>query len=188
LGGFVAGIVILLISTITWKRNLKTGSFGALAMLAFLIAGSVLTPSVALGAGFRTYDCGGNVIASYESVGASLGDQIPPGSSVYWQGGLSAVPLLYMPGVQVYPPQIFGGYTFRLDGDQQDLLRYGFWNQALAERWLAEADFVLVQERFYEGWLKARLSDPTQFQQIAVTQPTLSCRDDASIRVFKPVR
>ena len=194
LGGLAAGLLILGASAFVWKRGERSGhppasrSFGALALVGFLIAGLALTPTVALGAGFRTYDCGGDVIASYEAVGTSLTEQVPPGSTVYWQGGLSAVPLLYLPGVQVYPPQIFDGYTFRLDGDPQELLNYGFWNQPLAERWLDEADFTLVQERFYEGWLKEELSDPNRFQQVAVTQPTLSCREDASLRIFKRLR
>jgi hypothetical protein len=193
LGGAILGLCILGISTLFWKRGKLSGdspngrSIGALSLVGFLVAGLVLTPTVALGAGFRTYDCGGDVIAAYESVGSSLSTQIPAGSKVYWQGGLSAVPLLYVKSVQIYPPQVFDGYTFRLDGDPQELLRYGFWSQPLAERWLAEADFVLVQERFYEGWLKSQLSDLSQFQQVAATSPTLPCRDDASIRIFKPV-
>jgi hypothetical protein len=193
-GGLIVVLFILGISVFAWKRgkagsNLRqTRSLGVLALVGFLLTGVLLTPTAALGSGFRTYDCGGDVIAAYESAGAALRREIPAGSSVYWQGGLSAVPLLYLPEVEIYPPQMFNGYTFRLNGDPQELLKYGFWSQPLAERWLSETDFVLVQERFFEGWLEDRLTDSSQFRQVATTPPTLPCRDDASIRIFTAVR
>jgi hypothetical protein len=193
LAGFLTGLLVLGAAFISrrqgWGSDSRSSarSLGALALAAILIAGAALTPTAALGAGFRTYDCGRDVIASYEAVGAELKEQIPAGSTVYWQGGLSAVPLLYLPDVHIYPPQIFDGYTFRLDGDPQELLKYGFWSQPLAESWLRQADFVLVQERFYQGWLRDQLSDATRFQQILVTPATLSCREDTSLRVFMPL-
>jgi hypothetical protein len=156
--------------------------------MVFLAAGWLLSPSVALGAGYQTYDCGGDVIASYEAVGADLAARIPAGAKVYWEGGLSPAPLLYIPTVELYPPQLNAGYTFRIGGDPEALLRYGFWNQELAEQWLAEADFILVQERFYEGWLKQALLEPGKFEALGQTSPTVSCREDARIRIFRSQR
>ena len=39
-------------------------------------------------------------------------ETIPPGSRIYWFGQLSVVPLLYLPGVRIYPAQINGDYSF----------------------------------------------------------------------------
>jgi hypothetical protein len=136
-----AGIRSLLL-----RRTGKVFAFGSIALVVFIVAGWLLRPARVLGSGYQNYDCGGDVIASYEAVGKSLSEVIPPGAKIYWRGGLSAVPLLYLPGVEIYPPQINDGYSFRESGDSQDLRRYGFWNQELAEEWMADADYVLVRE------------------------------------------
>jgi hypothetical protein len=159
--------------------------FGPLALVLFLLAGWFLSPSPALGAGYRNYDCGGDMIHSFETVGKELADSIPAGSKVYWQGGLSPAPLLYLRGIEIYPPQLNAGYSFRIGGEPDELLRYGFWNQEIAEGWLGDSDFVLVQERFYEGWLKDVLEEPGRYAKVKLTPSTLPCRDDARIYVFR---
>jgi len=94
------------------ERPRATPSYSYWALVIFLLAGTLLTPSVVLGGGYNTYDCGGDVIASYEAAGAHLAQNIPPGSSVYWKGSLSTVPLLYVPGIRIFPAQINDGYSF----------------------------------------------------------------------------
>ncbi|HJW89452.1 MAG TPA: glycosyltransferase family 39 protein [Anaerolineales bacterium] len=192
LAGFASGVLVLG-GTAGIRRTflLQAGSraaFGPLALIVFLLAGWLLSPSAALGAGYQTYDCGGDVIASYEAAGRYLAERVPPSSKVYWQGGLSAVPLLYLTDIEVYPPQLHAGYTFRLEGESQALLRYGFWNRELGEDWLAEADFILVQERFFEGWLHEALLEPGRFETLGLSPPTVTCRDDARIYIFRPTR
>lgn len=190
LAGCMAGLMVLGIAYLISRlsRRDHAGSrpaFGALVLLVFLLTGWLLSPGPALGAGYRNYDCGGDVITSYEEAGAALAATIQPGARVYWQGGLSPAPLLYLQDIEIYPPQLNAGYSFRIGGDRDELLKYGFWNQELAEQWLTEADFVLVQERFYEGWLKEALEEPGQFEMVSTTPPTVTCRDDARIFIFR---
>jgi hypothetical protein len=75
--------------------------------------------SLAHGNTFRNYDCGGDVVGSYEAVGAHLQRLIPAGASVYWAGGLSPVPLLYLPRAEIFPAQLNGDYSFRMAGSGQ---------------------------------------------------------------------
>jgi hypothetical protein len=68
------------------------------------------------------------------------------------------------------------------------LQRYGFWNQDLAVGWLEEADIILVQERYYEGWLKEALLENGRFEALGQSPPTVPCRDDARIFIYRPTR
>lgn len=162
-----------------------TPSFGYWAMVTFLLAGTVLAPTVVLGGGYRTYDCSGDVIASYETAGKRLAEIIPPGSRVYWRGQLSAVPLLYVPGIQIYPAQINGDYSFLNAGDDLDkITRFGRWNQALASQWAAEADYVLIEQRRFRDWLRDMMLSG-EYEELSPIPPTVNCRDNSQIRVFK---
>jgi hypothetical protein len=186
--GFAAGLAILLVAwailrLLRLRREGTLLSFGWLTMSALLIAGLVLTPTIMLGAGYRNYDCNGDVIERYEQVGAWLADSVPPRSLVYWSGGNSAVPLLYLKEASIFPPQINSNYTFRLSGDPQALARYGFWNEALARKWAGQADVILVEERLFGGW-PGELTESGAFDELQPTLPTAPCRGGSSIHIY----
>jgi hypothetical protein len=146
------------------------------------LIGTLLAPLPFLAGDYTTYDCDANVLPGYAAAGAELTKVIPADSSVYW-AGYSPVTLLALPGVKIYPAQLHGVYSFRISDADDALLRYGWWNQALAEKWLHEADFVLVEQRNLDpkSWLDEQLAG---FEQIAVTQPQ-SCRTDSALLVFR---
>ena len=137
--------------------------------------------------GPSTYDCTGDVIQSYETAGKALAAQLLPGARVYWAGGHSVVPLLYIPDIQIYPAQINGDYSFVLGGDVDKVLRLGKWNQEIAQRWASEADYILIQEHFYLGWLKVYVKSEN-FRELEPTPLTVACRTDSFIRVFQQIR
>ncbi|MCZ7552379.1 MAG: hypothetical protein M5U05_07300 [Anaerolineales bacterium] len=87
---------------------------------------------------------------------------------------LSAAPLLYVPDIRIYPPQINDGYSFYLDGDPELLLREGRWNRALDQQWLQEADVVLIEDRIYSQKYRDALGATTI--QLPLTPPTVTCR------------
>jgi hypothetical protein len=97
------------------------------------------------------------------------------------------VPLLYVPGIRIYPSQVNGDYSYRLDGDPAELERYGYWNPALADRWLDETDFALIEERYYRRWFKDWV-DQERFVELEPTAPKAACKENSGIRVFKRVR
>jgi len=157
-------------------------SSGYIALTITLILGMLLSPTILLGGGYSTYDCYGDVIASNRILGEHLRANIPPGSLVYWRGGLSAAPLLYVPDIRIYPPQINDGYSFYLDGDSDRLLREGRWNRELDQKWLQEADVVLIEDRVYSPKFRDALQATTL--QLPLTPPTVTCREDSRIRMF----
>lgn len=163
----------------------RSPSFGYLTLVILLVGGSLLAPTLPLGGGKNAFDCpGGDTIRSYQAAGEHLAGTIPAGSRVYWMGSLSAVPLLYLPGVKIYPPQLNGDYSYYISGEADTLLRLGFWNRELNQRWLDEADYILVQDRFYEKWIERAERFPP-LEELTPSPPTAPCLNRAQIHILK---
>jgi hypothetical protein len=192
LAGLLTGLLLLLGAGLAVRgfrskgSNAKT-SFASLALVSFLGLGFLLSPTIVLGGGYNTYDCSGDVIAGYEAAGEHLAGLIPAGSRVYWRGGNSAVPLLYLEGVEIYPAQINGDYSLRKGGDPDALARYGFWSEELARQWASEADFILIEERLFGGWL-GELVEAGGHNELRETPNTVLCRGNSSIHIYKKRR
>ncbi|OGO64766.1 MAG: hypothetical protein A2Z45_00895 [Chloroflexi bacterium RBG_19FT_COMBO_55_16] len=190
--GIATGLVILLLVwlIVRWltRRQISIhASFSAICLVLFLTLGFLSSPTSLLGGGYHIYDCGGDVIDSYEAAGAHLSKVIPRGSQVYWLGGDSAVPLLYLKDASIFPPQINGIYTFRIGGDADALARYGFWNEALAREWAQQADFILIEEGLFGGWL-GELVEAGDFNELMPSPLTVPCREKSSVHVFMKVK
>ena len=192
--GSGVGLLTLGVAFIIYRRtrphSIATGriaSFGYWAIIIMLIAGTILTPTPLLGSSVFAYNCTGDVIFSYETAGKHLAENIPPGSSVFWKGGLSVVPLLYVPDIKIFPAQINGDYSFQLGDSQEPLDKDGLWNQRLANQWANEADYILVEEHYFTGWMKEFIQS-SAFQELTPTPPAVPCRDDSQIRIFKKIK
>ena len=197
--GLFAGVIVISIAfviklitnrTIIPKDESKKPhriSFGYLALLTFLLLGLLASPTTALGGGTGEYDCSGNMIQSYQDAGDHLAELIPPESQVYWKGTLSAAPLLYVPDIRIYPSQINASYSLKQEGDEDTLLRFGFWSPELAEEWIAEADYILVEQQYFKGWEKEILKSD-QYIELEATPQVAECREGSRIRIFKRVR
>ncbi len=197
LAGLLIGVGIVLLAVWLKKRLDKQtsgrASVGAFALTILLIVGTFLSPTTILGAGYTNYDCDGgddhpDVITAYEAAGAHLANLIPAHSAVYWQGTLSAAPLLYLDDPQILPGQINLDYTLRLSGSDDAHLRFGFWTESLAQDWLAQADYAIVAKRYYQGWLREALENPELFAELPRTAPLAPCDDDSFLRVFENLR
>jgi hypothetical protein len=187
--GLLGGLVILFVAWILRKIQLikfpaSSFGYGYILLLLFLLVGVFLTPTFILGGDPTVYDCGWDVITSYEEVGDELGELIPDGSLVYWQGDHSPIPLLYLPGIEIFPSQLNGKYSLRLGGNTDDLLKYGYWNSALERQWVENADYVLIDVGGPEDFAGSAVQSDA-FQFIEETSPVLPCRPDTSFQLFK---
>ena len=160
----------------------KTSEAFSAGFVLLTLTGAIFSPSLLLAGEYQGYDCPSDVIPGYEAAGAALARVIPPGSKVYWDG-YSPATLLYLPEIEILPGQLHGVYSLRVSDDDAALRRYGWWNQSLAEQWLDEADFVLVEMRNLDkkGWLDEELAG---FEQVAATQPQ-SCQENSVMLVFR---
>jgi 4-amino-4-deoxy-L-arabinose transferase-like glycosyltransferase len=180
-GGLV-GLFFLLSSFIVKRWKFPRQNYGYTLAVSVLICGLLVSPLLSGSAGRA--DCPAmDVVAANEQLGAYLAKNIPAGSQIYWNGGLSVAPLLYAPDIQIYLPQINDGYAYTVGGDAQALLKYGFWNDALSAQWLREADYVVV-----EGWryadMKAALP-PSTYDELPRSPTQASCLDGSGLRIFQ---
>lgn len=182
--GMAIGLSILITTYWVWKRmwsSYARMSFGAFFSSIVLIVGSLSAPI--LGGGYTTRDCELDIIASSELIGEYLQDIIPAGSSVYWDGGLSAIPLVYLSGVTIYPAQINSAYSFMSGGDTDEVHRFGFWNEELKAEWMNTSDFIIVEEVRYPGWRE--FLTPSEFDEYPSTPVGTSCIEGTRLRIFK---
>jgi hypothetical protein len=158
-------------------------NYGKHTLLVGLALGCVFGSAQLFGGGFRPLMCGKDVINSHEQVGAQLNDLIPPGSQLFW-AVKSDMLLLYLPGVEVYTPQLDVLFTYLGDeeGNTEQMLRFGWWNEELREFWIGEADYVLIEARFFDYTWMERMARG-EFGAFYVTDSAESCRMDGA-RVF----
>jgi hypothetical protein len=183
----VIKITLSLINKYIPEKINNPPSIGYWVLMVFLVFAILLTPTSALGGGRFAYDCGGNTISSYQAAGDHLASLIPPGSTVYWRGGLSAAPLLYVPGIDIYPPQMIGDYSYVTGGDPEKLFEFGYWNQELDHRWIDEADYILIEERFFKGWLMEAVASG-KYDELEPSPPTVTCYNGSQIHIFKNLK
>lgn len=55
--------------------------------------------------------------------------------------GLIACMLVW---ILVLIPQLNDGYSYRLGGDLDELVSYGWWIAELAQQWVKDADVILI--------------------------------------------
>lgn len=180
--GVLLACVLMTVFYWVWKKNWRSAvSFGYFVIMATLVLGGAIGPL--LGGVYTTSDCKMDIIAADAVNGLHLQNIIPPGSSVYWDGGLSAVPLLHLSDVTIYPAQINGGYSFLSQGDTQELQRFGYWNEEMRDIWKRTSDFIIVEEQRYGNW-QAFLT-PAEFDEFPHSPEGTSCQEGTRLRIFK---
>lgn len=181
-GLIVGALATLIIYVLWWRRqNAARATFGAYYASAVLILGLVFSPT--LNGIYGRPDCDMDVIEANEQIGAYLGSIIPDGSLVYWDGGLSAAPLLYLPEASLFPAQINSGYSFIQGGDAVQLHRFGLWNEEMANEWKAAAGYFIIEEVRYPAWKE--FFNPEQFVEYKHTRVGTSCSKETRLRVFR---
>jgi hypothetical protein len=181
--GVSAGALLILITYLIWRRlrNVLTTRFGAFFAASVLVLQLVISP--VLHGSFGARDCASDVILANEQIGRHLQGIIPPGSLVYWAGGLSTAPFLYLPGVNIFPPQINDGYSFLSHGDTAELFKFGFWNEEMDAEWKATADFFIIEDQRYYVW--KGFFNPDQFDEFPRSPVGTSCLEGSTLRIFR---
>ncbi len=179
--GLLAGFLILGVACAVTRIKQKNLVYTLIFITA--LTGLALSPTVALGGIAENTRCGNDIILQYEKVGAELAQRVPAGARIYWKGDPSPMPLLYLPNIKIYPPQLNGFFAFRSPKQTDAVLRYGFWNTALDRKWRAEADIILIRKSDFAS-MQAMLSS-SRFEELEQTSPVFLCAPDTQIRIFK---
>ena len=189
----ISALVIALgaIGLVVLRRRFNGGQLasrktGLLVLNSFLVLGLILSPTAVLGKGNDFFDCGNtDVFKSYREAGAELSKVIEPGSKVYWEGRLPAI-FLYMPDVQIYPPQLNHVHSYHVGGDSQELLRFSQWNDELARQWLEDADYIMFQSTELV-YLTEDMIESGKYEKIMSSPKAEKCRWQSVINVYKRV-
>jgi len=187
------GISLIFVISVLWRllthnhpSAKQQTSFGYIFILSILVFGFVSSPTSILSGGRYTYDCNSNTLANYESIGKELANILPPNSLVFWKS-MAATPLLYVPNIRIYPPQINDVYSFYIKGNDEELIKLGFWNEAIARQWLMQADYIIIEENYFNGFYKNILKNG-KYQLITILPPQSACRENSRLRIYQPVR
>ena len=89
-----------------------------------------------------------------------------------------------MPEVKIFAPQVNGQYSLKENTDRDALLKFGLWSEEIAREWLAEADYVLVEESSYNQWIREHVT-ADEFDELESTYPLVDCKSDSRILIFK---
>lgn len=190
ISGILFSLILILLIWLGFKLSQKhlaiKVSFGHFLLKSLLVFGFLFAPTSILSGGSYTYDCTSGTLHNYREIGERLNRLISPGSMVYWQSR-AATPLLYVEGLNIYPPQINDIYSYYLNGQDNSLLRLGFWNESLARRWLKEADVIVIEERYFEGFVRQVIRNG-KYKLVDVLPPLSFCRPQTKLRVYFPIR
>lgn len=177
--GLMAALALMFLSMMIWKRK-KGASYLYLLSNGFLMAGLLFSPLFNFGG--STMDCQEDLIFANEQLGHYLENVIPSDSLVYWEGGLSFTPLVYVSDIHIFPPQINDGYTYRIGGDPDLLYRLGHWNSVLNDQWISSADIFIVEKSRYPLW--STFLSAEKFEEYPASPYSPSCQDGAGLRIF----
>jgi len=180
----LGGIALRVVFVQLRKEQGSGGKTGLIAVNAFLVVGLILSPTKILGSGNDFFYCDGtDVFASYERAGRDLSNVIEPGSKIYWEGRIPAI-FLYLPDVKVYGPQLNQVHYYVNGGDADTLRRFGYWNDELAQQWLADADAILVQETEMV-YLSKEMLESGRYVKVLDAPKAEKCRWQSVIQVYQ---
>jgi hypothetical protein len=183
----IVGLVMCLFASISagvWvivhKGKNHGASFGKIYVVSVLIIISIFNAFINWNDIVINNKGCGDIIDEIESTGEALKQYVKSDELVYWDGGNLALPLIYITGIKIFPALLNGAYSHRIGGEEQELQKYGFWNDALAESWKEEAAVLLVTGRQYQG-----PSDEWRSPQIGTIPPMFACLPNSNIFVLR---
>ena len=160
-----------------FQRSILSISFAM-----FLALGGIIAPTEPLGGGRHNYDCDKEIITSYEETAAHVSKYIEPGNSIYLAGSGAQAILLEIGNIQVFPSQINSGYSYHKGGDVEMLTKYGFWNEALRQQWIWEADVLIIAERGQSDFDEYLATG--KFEAIPPS-PEIGCLEGSSLWIYR---
>lgn len=175
------GMVGLVVVVHRWGKGVYRGiASHALVLIGFFAA--FLTPSNLFAGGYNTYDCEFPVVDRYDMIGEQISALIPEGAQLYW-AGYSPVTLLHLREVKIYPSQLHSGYSYRISGDNEGLLKYGWWNENLARMWAKDSDYILLEAKNLEEM--ESLTNNFQDHKLIYRSQPQNCRPNSEMLLFR---
>jgi len=150
---FILGIIMVI-----RKQNLpndKISEFTYTLITSFLYLSILISPTKILGGEMHNFSCHADVISEHEKAAERISNYVLGDDNVFWLGMNTQSVLLDLMGkreISIYPQQLNAKYSYRVGGDEESLAQYGFWNETLMEKWLKEADVLLIEKEALVDW------------------------------------
>ncbi len=189
ISGFVAGITLLFIAWITWvgvKKKYPHISYTWTIFFVILLVGIIATPTKNFGGDSTIIMCNtGDILTAQEKVARELSSVIPKNSLVYYLNK-TPISLLYLPDIRIFPSLINKDFYYRKGGNNLELEKYGYWNDSLSEKWMEEADYlVLARGQGKEINDKRLISGQKENTLLLTTSNLVPCVDKTNLQVYK---
>jgi len=188
--GALTGLMILAVAGIVWmilrKIEKPTYYLNALFFSLFFL-GLILSPSFILAGKGSIGVCENDVLERNERIGKKLKSALTPGALVYWEGNIPT-PLLYLTDYKFYPVQLNMQFNYLIGGDPDYLERNGYWNNELAQRWIKEADYLLLSPEIAEDrGIQSDMEYQGMFSLQEKTESVNPCSDSTILLIFKNI-
>lgn len=186
--GLVFGLFLLVFSLIVWiilKKNHKPIHYLSIIMFVLIFVGLILSPTFILAGKGSIGICQNDVLLRNENIGERLQSKIKPGALVYWEGTIPTS-LLYLTNNKYFPVQLNMQFNYIIGGDADILERNGYWNDELAQRWIKDADYLVLSPETVQK--RAIETDPQYknlFSLYDVTESVNPCNNSAYLLVYK---
>jgi hypothetical protein len=188
LSGFIFGIVFLIIIMFIRKLvrvKFPDISYARTAFSGLLLFGLIATPTKLFSGDPTILICNsGDILYAQEKVGLELNNVIPKNSLVYLEYE-TPISLLYIHDVRVFPPQINKYFYYRIGGNDQELEKYGYWNENLSNKWLNEADYLIIGGSNGNAIRNILVTEPEKFTLLKTTSKINPCIDKSKLKVYK---
>lgn len=129
--------------------------------------------------------CKGNIVFWAEKTAKEVSYELPSQPVIYLNGESAALPLLYLEeDYEYFMPQINSNFSYSDSITDQNILRFGLWNETLAQNWKAKSNVFFFDKPEYE--IFTELVDLNQFQTYNYAYRPGGC--DTQIELFILVR
>ncbi len=189
LSGFAAGITLLFFACIMWKgvkKKYPNFSYTRTIFLTILLVGIIATPTKNFGGDSTIIMCNtGDILTAQEKVARELSSVIPKKSLIYYLYK-TPISLLYLSDVRIFPSLINKDFYYRLGGNDLELERYGYWNDSLSEKWMKEADYIILARGLGKEINDKRSNSGQKENTLLLTTSNLvPCIDKTNLQVYK---
>lgn len=182
--GLLGALFFLAVTVTIWYVQKRTASktipLSNFLLSTFLVAGFLVLRITTMVLNAGAFHCREDQIRNFEDLGEEISSIIPDNSQIYW-AGYSPSLLLYLPDVQIYPPQLNGTNSYKNSKDTDELYRKGFWNRELNKRWANEASYmILIQEAYAKDKRIKRFVKSGLYREVHLNTSSFYTCDDTN--------
>ncbi len=181
--GVLIGIAILLLIWIIFRSTQikKFVSFSYFSWISLLILSLIFFPLLS----WPTQETFSKVsmTSTFKKVGETLAQSTTPGDKVYIDGLITAIPLLYVEGLEYLPAQINVKFSFVEGLDSDALSRNGLWNGEIARDWRNQSEVFIIGQEEYASW--AEYIESAELSKVPIDIDYSRLPDSSKIYIFR---